>query len=313
MKIVVLDGEAFNPGDISWKEFEELGDFYYYPQSAGEEVLERAKDADVIFTNKCSITKEVIDNCKRLKYIGELATGYNNIDISYAKEKGIVVTNVPNYSTDSVAQFTFAMILEITTKVGLHDQSVRNGDWCKCHNFCYWIGSLTELKGKTLGIAGYGNIGKKVAEIAKAFDMKVIINSRSYRGENYVTRDELYAQSDIITLHMPLNKENYEMLNKESLAKMKDGVIIINTARGGLVNEQDMAEAVKSGKVYFYACDVVSEEPMKESNPLWRQDNIIITPHIAWVAYETRKRLFDIALDNFKSYLKGELKNHINA
>lgn len=311
MKLVVLDGEAFNPGDISWDSFREFGEFVYYPRSTEAEIVERAKDADVIFTNKCVINKEVIDGIKNLKYIGELATGYNNIDIEYAKSKGIVVTNVPNYSTDSVAQTTFALLLELTNRVGVHNLSVKNGDWCRSKNFCYWLGTLAELKGKTLGIVGYGNIGKKVATIAKAFDMNVIINSRSYRGEGYVTLDELYMQADIISLHLPLTADNKEMINKDSIAKMKDGVIVINTARGGLVNEQDMADAVNLGKVMF-ACDVISEEPMLDTNPLLKCENAIITPHIAWVPLETRQRLYDIALNNIKSWILGSPINQVN-
>lgn len=312
MKLVVLDGEAFNPGDISWDEFRVLGEFEYYPRSTAEEVIERGRDAEVIFTNKCVIDKKVIDSLKNLKYVGEFATGYNNIDINYAKEKGIVVTNVPNYSTDSVAQTTFALLLEITTKVGMHDKSVKDGDWCKCPNFCYWLDSLTELKDKKIGIVGYGNIGKKVAEISKAFGMQVFVNSRSYRGEGYLDLEEMYKICDIITLHLPLTEQNKEMINRESINKMKDGVIIVNTARGGLVNEEDMKNALNSGKVKAFACDVISEEPMKKDNPLLKAKNVIITPHIAWVSYETRKRLYDIALNNVKGWLSGNVENQVN-
>ncbi len=312
MKFVVLDGEAFNPGDISWDGFKALGDFEYYPRSTAEEVLERGKDADAIFTNKCVFDKSVIDRLPNLKYLGEFATGYNNIDVEYAKQKGIVVTNVPNYSTDSVAQTTFALLLEITTKVGEHDRSVKAGDWCNSINFCYWLGSLTELKNKKIGIIGYGNIGKRVAEISKAFGMEVHVYSRSYRGEGYLDLEELYSTCDIITLHLPLTEQNKGMINTETISKMKDGVIIINTARGGLVNEEDMKNALNSGKVRAFACDVISEEPMKKDNPLLNAKNVIITPHIAWVSLETRKRLYDIALNNVKSWLGGKAENQVN-
>lgn len=313
MKIVALDGKAFNPGDLSWEEFEKLGDFKYYPTSDDSQLVERIGDAEIIFINKCNITKEVIDNCPNLKYIGIFATGYNIVDIDYAREKGIVVTNVPEYSTDSVAQMTFALLLEITNNVGLHNKSVKNMDWCNSDVFSYWKKPLMELSGKTFGIIGYGNIGKKVETIAKAFSMNVIVNSRTYRGENYVTLDELYSKADIISLHCPLTSENEKMINENAISKMKDGVIIINTARGGLIDEFALAKAINEKKVFASCSDVVSVEPIKPENPLLKTENAIITPHIAWVPYETRVRLKNIALKNVTQFLNTEkIDNQVN-
>lgn len=311
MKIVVLDGYVENPGDLSWEPLAALGELTVHEFSAPEEVVERIGDAPVILTNKTLITKEIFDACPQVKYVGVLATGYNVVDIATAKERGIVVTNVPGYSTQAVAQFAMALLLEICHRVGHHNSAVQSGRWTAGRDFSFWDYPLMELAGKTLGIVGYGSIGKATGEVAKAFGMKVLAYSRHGQGDPYVPLDELYARSDVVSLHCPLTPENAGMIDKDAIAKMKDGVILLNTARGGLINEADLREALLSGKVYAAASDVVSTEPIKADNPLLGLDNMIITPHIAWASREARQRLMDIAVDNVRQFLAGTPVNNV--
>lgn len=310
-KIIVLDGAVENPGDLSWEPLAALGELTVYDYTAPKDVMARIGDAALILTNKTVITADIMAACPKLRYIGVLATGYNVVDIAEAKTRGIVVTNVPAYSTDTVAQFTMALLLEIALHVGEHSRAVHGGKWSACRDFAFWDYPLMELKGKTFGIVGYGSIGKAVAKLAEAFGMKVLAYSR-HGAENYHTElDELYAKSDVVSLHCPLTAENAGMINRETIAKMKDGVILLNTARGGLINESDLRAALLSGKVYAAASDVVSAEPIKADNPLLGVPNMIITPHIAWAALEARQRLMDVATDNVRQYLAGKTQNNV--
>ena len=310
-KIIVLDGAVENPGDLSWEPLAALGELTVYDYTAPGDVIARIGDAALILTNKTVISVEVMANCPRLRYIGVLATGYNVVDIAEAKKRGIVVTNVPAYSTDTVAQFTMALLLEIALHVGHHSRVVHAGKWSACRDFAFWDYPLMELKGKTFGIVGYGSIGKAVAKLAEAFGMKVLAYSRHGAEDYHTDLEELYAKSDIVSLHCPLTAENTGMINRETIAKMKDGVILLNTARGGLINEADLREALLSGKVYAAASDVVSTEPIKADNLLLGLDNMIITPHIAWAALEARQRLMDVATDNVRQYLAGNIQNNV--
>ena len=311
MKIVILDGYVENPGDLSWEPLAALGELTVHDYTAPEDVIVRIGDASVILTNKTVISADVMAACPNLRYIGVLATGYNVVDIAEAKKRGIVVTNVPAYSTPTVAQFTMALLLEIALHVGHHSRVVHEGKWTACRDFAFWDYPLTELAGKTFGIVGYGSIGKATAKLAQAFGMKVLAYSRHGAEDFHTELDELYAKSDIVSLHCPLTAENTGMINRDTIAKMKDGVIILNTARGGLINEADLREALLSGKVYAAASDVVSTEPIKEDNPLLGLDNMIITPHIAWAALEARQRLMDVATDNVRQYLAGNIQNNV--
>ena len=310
-KIIVLDGAVENPGDLSWESLAALGELTVYDYTAPAEVIARIGDAPLILTNKTVISAEVMANCPNLRYIGVLATGYNVVDIAEAKKRGIVVTNVPAYSTDTVAQFTMALLLEIALHVGHHSRVVHEGKWSACRDFAFWDYPLMELKGKTFGIVGYGSIGKAVAKLAKAFGMEVLAYSRHGAEEYHTELDELYAKADIVSLHCPLTAENTGMINAETLAKMKDGVILLNTARGGLINEADLRQALLSGKVYAAASDVTCKEPINPDSPLLGLDNMIITPHIAWAATEARQRLMDIATDNVRQYLAGNVQNNV--
>ena len=310
-KIIVLDGAVENPGDLSWEPLAALGELTVYDYTAPQETIARIGDAPVILTNKTVISADVMAACPNLRYIGVLATGYNVVDIAEAKKRGIVVTNVPAYSTDTVAQFTMALLLEIALHVGHHSRVVHEGKWTACRDFAFWDYPLMELKGKTFGIVGYGSIGKATAKLAQAFGMKVLAYSRHGAEEFHTELDELYAQSDIVSLHCPLTAENAGMINRDAIAKMKDGVSLLNTARGGLINEADLRDALLSGKVYAAASDVVSTEPIKADNPLLGLDNMIITPHIAWAALEARQRLMDVATDNVRQYLAGNVQNNV--
>ncbi|WP_234122069.1 D-2-hydroxyacid dehydrogenase [Clostridium hydrogenum] len=319
MKIVVLDGYALNPGDLSWKEIEELGDFKVYDRTENtEKVIERSKGAEVLFTNKTILTKEIINKLPHLKYIGVLATGYNVVDLEAAKERGIVVTNIPAYGTESVVQMSIALLLEICDNVGLHNESVKKGEWENSEDFCYWKKPIIELAGKTIGIIGYGSIGKAMGKAAEALGMKLLINTphpdKALENENlrFADLDDVFRNSDVISLHCPLFENNKGVINKASISEMKDGVIIINTARGGLIVEKDLADALESGKVYAAAVDVVSGEPIHKDNPLKFAKNCIITPHISWAAKEARERLMSIAADNLKKYLDGNAVNVVN-
>ena len=311
MKIVELDAYAANPGDLSWDGLKGLGDFVLYERTKPEDIVSRAKDADAILINKVRITDEILAQLPKLKYIGELATGYNNIDIKAASKRGITVCNIPAYSTDSVAQMTFAHILNITNQVAHYADESRSGHWSKNPDFCYWDTPLPELSAKTLGIVGLGNIGMKVAKIALDFGMDVFAytskNSADLpAGIQKTTIEGLLGASDILTLHCPLTDDTRELINKETLALMRPGSIIINTGRGQLVNEQDVADALESGLLLGYGADVLTEEPPRADNPLLKQPHAYITPHIAWATKEARQRLLNICVENIKAFQAGE-------
>lgn len=314
MKITILDGNALNPGDLSWSKLEEFGEVVFYPRTSPEQVAERIGDSEVILLNKVNITEEVLSKCPNLKYIGVQATGYNVIDLESCSKHGITVTNVPSYSTAGVAQLVFAFITGFADMVQMHSDSVMAGDWCKAPDFCYWKKPLIELEGKTLGIFGYGSIGSRVAQIGKAFGMKVIVCTRTPKPEieNPVDFDTLLTQSDFLTLHSPLTEKTTGIINKDTLSKMKNSSYLINTARGMLVNEKDVREALDNRTIAGYACDVVSNEPMDSTSPLLGAPNCIITPHIAWAATETRQRLLDAVVENLRAFLSGTPKNVVN-
>lgn len=319
MKIVILDGSAANPGDISWAPFESYGEVIAYDVTKPEELLERMEGVEVAITNKTPFTRETIEKLPELKYIGVLATGFNVVDLEAAGDHGIVVTNVPEYSTFATMQMTISLLLSMTNHVALHSESVHNGDWVKAPQFCYWNKPLTELWNKTLVVFGYGKIGQHVANTALALGMKVIAvphrmpeNKTAPNGVTFMEFDEAVKLADFITLHCPLTNETEKLINKDSISKMKDGVCIINAARGGLINEKDMREALESGKVASFAADVVSVEPMLPDNPLLGAPNCILTPHIAWAPKETRERLIEAAAENLKAFLSGTPINKVN-
>jgi len=309
MKITVLDGYAENPGDLTWDSLRKFGELEIYDRCKDEdEVIARLRDSEIAITNKTPLSRRVMDICDKLRFISVLATGYNIVDCAAAHEKGITVSNIPSYGTESVAQFAFALLLEICHRIGHHSDAVHAGRWENNADWCFWDYPLIELRGKTMGIIGFGRIGQAVGRIASAFGMKVLAHSRSRREQDiaeYVTLDELYARSDVISLHCPLFPETEGMINKESIAKMKDGVIIINNSRGGLIVEAELAEALNSGKVYAAGIDVVSSEPIKDSNPLLSAKNCIITPHISWAAKESRERIMSATYDNILAFLDG--------
>lgn len=317
MKIVVLDGNALNPGDLSWDAMRALGEFAVYDRTPKDEVIRRIGDAEIVITNKCEITEEIMEACPSIQYIGILATGYNIVDIKAAQKRGIPVCNIPNYSTNAVAQFTIGLILTLASKIGEHSQSVLNGDWCKAKDFTYWNASLVELYGKNIGIIGFGNIGRAVAKIAQAMGMNVLVYNRTIYPEfetktcHFVDKETLFVQADIISMHCPLFPETSNLINKDTIEKMKQGVWIINTARGGCIVEEDLAEALNCGKIGGAALDVLREEPMNPNNPLLYAKNVVITPHIAWAARETRQRLMDIAVNNIKAFLEGNPVNMV--
>lgn len=323
MKIVVLDGYTLNPGDLSWDGLKKLGEVTVYDRTSldksGEAlIVERAKDAEVIFTNKTPLTKDAMDKMPNLKYIGVLATGYNVVDTEAAKQKGIIVTNIPTYGTDAVGQMAIALLLEMCHHVWDHSEAVKRGDWTNNIDWCFWNYPLIELAGKNIGIIGYGRIGQSTGRIAQALGMTVLAYD-SYKNEalendkmKYVELDELFKKSDVIALHCPLFESTKGIINKDTIAKMKDGVMIINNSRGPLVVEQDLADALNSGKVAGAAVDVVSTEPIMMDNPLLKAKNCIITPHISWAPKESRQRLMDIAVDNLKKYLNGSPVNIVN-
>lgn len=314
MILKILDGHGDNPGDLSWDAFKAFADITVYDRTSQEEVVSRIKDAGAILINKVVITEDILKQAPALKYIGVCATGYNVVDIEACNKRNITVTNVPAYSTDAVAQHVFALITYFTNHVALHSQSVHNGDWISSPDFCYWNKPLMELSGKTLGIFGYGSIGSKVAEIGKAFGMKVICNTRTKKEgmPEFVTWQELLSRSDILSLHAPLTKETENIINKESLSQMKPTAYLINTARGGFVVEQELAASLKAGTIAGYAADVILQEPMDPQCPLLNCPNCVLTPHTAWAPRETRARLLDICLNNLKSWLKGSPENTVN-
>lgn len=320
MKIVVLDGYTENPGDLSWQGLERLGDLTVYDRIPydTESVVSHIGDAEAVYVNKVPLTREVMDACPALRFIGVLATGYNVVDTAAAKEKGITVCNIPSYGTDAVGQFAIALLLEICHHIGHHSQAVAEGRWSASPDWCFWDYPLIELAGKTMGIIGYGRIGQCTGKIAQALGMKVLAFD-SYKNLelesetcHYVELDELLAQSDVISLHCPLFEETQGIINKDNINKMKDGVIILNNSRGPLIVEEDLAEALKSGKVAAAGLDVVSTEPVKPENPLLAAPNCIITPHISWASKESRQRLMDFAVDNLAQYINGTPVNVVN-
>lgn len=314
MKIVVLDGYAANPGDVSWEAMQSLGELTVYDRTAPDEVLERVAEADAVLTNKVVITAAMMAQLPALKYIGVLATGYNVVDVKAAREQGIIVTNIPAYSTDSVAQLTFAHILNITHRVGHYAIQNRQGRWSSNPDFVYWDTPLIELSGKTMGIVGLGSIGMKVATIARQFGMDVFAltsknSSDLPQGLQKTTLDGLLAISDVLSLHCPLTDDTYHLIDAKALSKMKPGAILINTGRGPLVDEEAVAKALDSGQLMAYGADVMSVEPPQPSNPLLRCPNAYLTPHIAWATFEARQRLMQIAVDNLQCFIDGQPQN----
>lgn len=314
MKIVILDGYCLNHGDLSWEKFSSLGEVVLYSRTPYDKIVERMGDASIMITNKCSIDKNIIDKLKNLKYVGVLATGYNNVDVDYARSKGIVVTNIPAYSTESVVQTVFGLIIELYSGIGYHDRTVKDGEWEKSPDFCYYRTGMSQMFGKTIGIVGAGRIGLRVAEVAKAFGMNVLLYSKSRHakedGFKYVeTLNELYEKADIVSLNCPLNATNERMINKEALSRFKNSAILINTARGGLIDEEALADALNSGKIKGAGVDVLSQEPARSDNPLLKAQNIVITPHVAWATVEARSSLMEIAGNNLKAFLAGRPVN----
>lgn len=319
MKLVVLDGYTLNPGDLSWSCLEDVGELTVYdrtPMNDGD-IISRIGDAELVFTNKTPVTGQVLKECPNILYIGVLATGYNVVDCDAAAQRGIPVVNIPSYGTDAVGQFAIALLLEICHHIGYHSEQVHQGAWTDCADWCFWDYPLVELSGKTMGVIGFGRIGQVTGRIAKALGMKVVAfdchpTPEGQRIADYVSLDELYCLSDVIVLHCPLYEETYKMINKDSIAQMKDGVIIINNSRGPLIVEEDLAEALKSGKVYAAAVDVTVTEPIDMACPLLHVPNCIITPHISWAPKESRQRLMDIAADNVRKFLLGHTVNVVN-
>ena len=320
MKIVVLDGYTENPGDLSWEALEAIGELTVYdrtPVKDEAEIIKRIGDAQAVYTNKTPINKAVLEACPSIQFIGVLATGYNVVDVVTAKEKGIKVCNVPTYGTDAVGQFAIALLLEICHHIGHHDSAVHEGRWENNVDWCFWDYPLIELAGKTMGIIGFGRIGQSTGQIAKALGMKIIAydefpNATGKEIAEYVSLDTLLSQADVISLHCPLFPSTEGMINKDSIAKMKNGVIIINNSRGPLVVEQDLADALNSGKVYAAGLDVVSTEPIQGTNPLLKAKNCLITPHISWAPKESRQRLMDVAVDNLAQFVAGNPINVVN-
>jgi glycerate dehydrogenase len=314
MKIVVLDGFAMNPGDLNWDSLKQLGETEIYERSFLKETADRISNAEIVLTNKAILNKELIDGAKKLKYIGVMATGYNIVDIVAAQTKDIVVTNVPSYSTASVAQLTFALILELANHTALYAESVRDGDWIKSNDFSYHLKPIMELRDKTLGVIGLGQIGQAVAKIAIAFGMKVIASHKhperdQMEGVTFVDEKTSFREADIVSLHCPLNEKNTKFVNKELLAIMKPTAFLINTSRGGLINEPDLAEALNKETIAGAALDVLSTEPPVASNPLLQAKNCLITPHIAWATFEARSRLMSVVVNNIKSFLEGKVEH----
>lgn len=316
MKIVVLDGETLNPGDLSWHVLSELGELTCFPRTASQDIVARAKDAEVVLTNKTPLNADTLAQLPALKYIGVLATGTNVVDLAAAKAQGIVVTNVPAYGPDAVAQMVFAHILHHTQAVAAHHQAVVDGQWANCQDFCFTLMPLQSLKGKTLGLIGYGDIGQQVGEIALAFGMKVLVHTRTVRedlplGVMWAERDTVLSESDIVSLHCPLTPQTEQFINQQTLALMKPKALLINTARGGLIDEPALADALTQGKL-FAGVDVLSTEPPSADNPLLHVPNISISPHNAWATKEARQNLLNIAVTNVNGFLKGEVINCVN-
>lgn len=318
MKIVILDGNALNPGDLSYDCLTQFGELTIYEATESEaEAISRIGGSEIVLTNKVPITQTLLDACPNIRLICILATGYNVVDCGACARRGIPVCNVPSYGTAAVAQYTMALLLELCHQIGLHDTSVHRGDWIKSASFCYWLTPQMELAGKTIGIVGFGRIGRAVGRLAKAFGMRVLAYNRSQCEEGreigqYVDLDTLLTQSDIISLHCPLSSDTYKLINAETIAKMKKGVILINTARGDIIDEEAVSAALKSGRLRGAAVDVVSREPMAAGNPLLSAPNCVITPHIAWAPIESRQRLLDCVVENVRAFLNGTPQNVVN-
>ena len=318
MKIVVLDGNALNPGDLSWDDLGELGDLTVYARTPKDKIIERIGDAEIVFINKTPLTEEIFAQLPKLRYVGVLATGYNIIDVEAAAKHDVIVTNVPNYGTTAVAQHTFALLLEMCNHVAEHSQAVKQGEWSKSADFCFWNSPVSELANKNIGIIGYGSIGQKSSELAQAFGMNVLaydpnlaeeIDNDSVRA---VELEELWQEADVITLHCPLFDSTEGIINQNAIDQMKDDVLIANTARGKLIVEKDLAKALNEGRVGGAAVDVLAHEPPASDNPLLTAKNTIVTPHIAWAAQESRQRLLDIAVNNLKEFLADNPINVVN-
>lgn len=318
MKIVVLDGYTLNPGDLSWSDLQQYGELTVYERTPPSQMAERLAGAEIVFTNKTPLTREIFAQQPQIRFVGVLATGYNVVDIASAKERNIPVCNIPTYGTMAVAQFATALMLELCHRVGRHADSVRIGGWSNASDFCYWLNPLIELDGKTLGIIGFGRIGQAFAKVAQALGMRILAvdeyPNKALESETlrYTTLDDLYASADVISLHCPLFENNKGMINKESISKMKPGVLILNTSRGPLINEGDLAEALNTGRVAGAALDVLGVEPPPLSNPLFSAQNCIVTPHIAWATREARSRLMTVAGENLGAFLNGKPQNVVN-
>lgn len=320
MKIVILDGFCLNPGDLSWGGFEAMGEVTVYDRTSvdnADEIVQRIGGSEIVLTNKTPITRAILDRCPEIRYVGLLSTGYNVVDVAAARERGIPVCNVPGYGTASVAQLTIALLLEISHRVGHHDRAVHAGRWSESADYCFWDGTLIELAGKTMGVIGYGSIGQAAGEIAKALGMTVIATgphpwAEGERPAAYVPLGELLRRSDVVSLHCPLFPETRGIINRETIAQMKDGAILLNTSRGPLIVEADVAEALNSGKLYAAGVDVAETEPLPADSPLLGARNCVITPHIAWAPLEARQRLMDIAVGNVRGFLAGRPENVVN-
>lgn len=314
MKIVILDGQAINPGDLSWDCFRQFGSITYYDRTLSfEDTVARIADNDILILNKTPITEDVLAACPSIKLICILATGYNVVDCEAAAKRNIPVCNVPGYGTDAVAQFTFGLLLELCHQIGHHSQAVHAGKWTSCPNFCFWDTPQMELSGKTMGIIGYGSIGKAVAKIARSFGMHVLAYTRTPKdGAEYVSLETLLRQSDVVSLHCPLFPETKGIINEKTISMMKDGAILLNTARGPLIDETAVAHALERGKLRGAAVDVVTQEPIPADSPLLRAPNCIITPHMAWTPVESRQRIFQCAVENIRGFLSGNPQNVVN-
>lgn len=319
MKIVNLDGYTVNPGDLSWEGIEKLGDYTVYDRTNSDQIADRAKGAEILVINKTVVSNEMLDFLSpELKFIALQSTGYNVVDVKYARNLGITVSNIPSYSSDAVAQLVFAFILQMTNKVNMHSDAVRNGEWCSCPDFCFWKSPLAELSGKTIGIIGFGTIGRRVAKIAEAFKMNILAYSPRPKSKGTLTNlefvdlDTLLENSDFISCHCPLTDETKGMINKDTISKMKKSAVFINTSRGSVVDEQALAEALNEERISGAGLDVLDKEPARNNNPLLTAKNCLITPHIAWASKETRARLMNILEDNIKAYINGKPQNAVN-
>jgi len=318
MRIVCLDGYTLNPGDNPWTEVEKLGQLVVYDRTDDSDVVERAAGAEIVLTNKTRLTAQVLEKLEDCRFVSVLATGYNVVDVAAARGRGIIVSNVPVYGTDSVAQFVFALLLEVCHHVGLHSGLVHEGAWGEADDFCFWRAPLVELAGKKMGIVGFGRIGTRVAELAHAFGMEVLahdvvqVRPPAYEAFAFVELNEIFSQADVVSLHCPQTAENVGMVNREMLGLMKPTAVLINTARGALVNETDLAEALNAGKIAAAAADVLSHEPPQPDNPLLTARNCLITPHIAWATLEARKRLMKTTAENIAAFIKGSPINVVN-